>query len=85
MKLSIETVDAKKLLRIAWICESGLYFAAAFIVLFWRVERTDALVTLSPWLCGLIMAQGAAGWSGSSIKRVTESWLEKTRSGVEDR
>lgn len=85
MKLSIEAVDAKKALRIAWILESGLYFGMAFAVLFWKPERTEALVTLSPWLFGLIMGQGAAGWSGSSIKRVTEGFLEKTRNGGEGR
>jgi hypothetical protein len=84
MKLSIEAVDAKKTLRIVWILEGILYFIVAFIVLIWKPEHIEGLVKLSPYLTGLIVAQGGAAWSGSSIKRVTESWLENTRSGGGD-
>jgi uncharacterized membrane protein YbhN (UPF0104 family) len=81
MKLSIESVDTKKLLRIAWIIESIWFFILVSIILFWKPERTDALVALSPWLFGLIMGQGAVSWSGSNIKRMTKGWLEKAKNG----
>jgi hypothetical protein len=74
-------VDPKKSLRTAWIIESGLYFALVFIVLIWIPDRISGLVQVSPYLFGLIVGQGAAGWSGSNVKRYTESLIIKAKNG----
>lgn len=81
MRIELAPVDPKKALRIAWIVESIWYFALASTVLIWKPERIEGLVKISPYLFGLIAGQGAAGWSGSSIKRLTEAAKERGGGG----
>lgn len=77
----IDSIDVKRVLRLAWIIESIWYFIIATIALFSRRDVMDALVNISPYLFGLIMAQGGAGWSGASLKRLTETLKEKVANG----
>jgi len=77
MKLSVENVDAKKGLRIVWVVEGCLFFIMSFVVLLVFPSRVDALISLAPYLFGLIALQATGAIGGSNFKRLTEGYKIK--------
>ena len=71
--MSERSSKGMKIIRIAWVVQVGLIFFMSIISLYFFPKTVDFLIKLLPFLSGLTVIEGGAAWSGSNVKRLTET------------
>jgi len=71
--MSEKSSKGMKIIRIAWVVQVGLIFFMCMISLYFFPKTVEPLIKLLPFLAGLTVVEGGAAWSGSNVKRLTES------------
>ena len=77
MMKMIAEINAKKMLRIAWIVQLGLLTATTIILIFGFPDRLILWQAPLGILTGATIIEGGAAFAGGPIKRLTENYSRR--------
>lgn len=76
---AVAEINAKKMLRIAWVVQLGLLTGSTIVIALACPDRLIDWEGPLKILTGATVIEGAAAFGGSSLKRYSEGYIEKQR------